>query len=102
MVGLKSRLAVFGLQRRINEYRAEPLLAILPGVALQELWDLMGTAEAALSAISAFVVATGLLCMMATMLAGLGERRREMAILRSVGRPSSPCVRAPSSPSPWR
>ena len=85
MVGLKSRLAVFGLQRRINEYRAEPLLAILPGVALQELWDLMGTAEAALSAISVFVVATGLLCMMAMMLAGLGERRREMAILRSVG-----------------
>ena len=85
LVGLKSRLAVFGLQRRINEYRAEPLLAILPGVALQELWDLMGTAEAALSAISVFVVATGLLCMMAMMLAGLGERRREMAILRSVG-----------------
>ena len=85
LVGLKSRLAVFGLQRRVNEYRGEPLLAILPGVALQELWDLMGTAEAALSAISFFVVATGLLCMMATMLAGLGERRREMAILRSVG-----------------
>ena len=85
LVGLKSRLAVFGLQRRINEYGGEPLLAILPGVALQELWDLMGTAEAALSAISAFVVATGLLCMMATMLASLGERRREMAILRSVG-----------------
>ena len=85
LVGLKSRLAVFGLQRRINEYRGEPLLAILPGVALQELWDLMGTAEAALSAISVFVVATGLLCMMAMMLASLGERRREMAILRSVG-----------------
>ena len=85
LVGLKSRLAVFGLQRRINEYRAEPLLAILPGVTLQELWDLMGTAEAALSAISMFVVATGLLCMMAMMLASLGERRREMAILRSVG-----------------
>ena len=85
LVGLESRLAVFRLQRRINEYRSEPLLAILPGVALQELWDLMGTAEAALSAISVFVVATGLLCMVATMLASLGERRREMAILRSVG-----------------
>ena len=85
LVGLESRLAVFGLQRRINEYRAEPLLAILPGVTLHELWDLMGTAEAALAAISVFVVATGLLCMVAMMLAGLGERRREMAILRSVG-----------------
>ena len=85
MVGLKSRLAVFTLQRRINEFRAEPLLAILPGVALQELWDLMATAETALAIISAFVVVTGLFGMLTMLLAGLNERRREMAILRSVG-----------------
>lgn len=84
-VGLKSRLATFALQRRINEVRTEPLLAILPGVALQELWDLMGTAETALAAISGAVVASGLLGMVIMLLAGLGERRREMAILRSVG-----------------
>ncbi|MEP2544072.1 MAG: ABC transporter permease, partial [Alphaproteobacteria bacterium] len=77
--------AAFSLQRAINEYRPEPLLAVLPGVALQELWDLMGTAEAALAAISVAVVAAGLLGMMIMMLAGLNERRREMAILRSVG-----------------
>ncbi|MEM7057541.1 MAG: ABC transporter permease [Pseudomonadota bacterium] len=85
MVGLKSKFATFNLQREINEYRREPLLAILPGVTLQELWDLMGTAEQALSAISVFVVATGLLGMLIMLLAGLSERRREMAILRSVG-----------------
>lgn len=85
MVGLKSRLAAFALQREINTYRREPLLAILPGVALQELWDLMGTAEAALAAVSVAVVASGLLGMSIMLLAGLGERRREMAILRSVG-----------------
>ena len=85
LVGAKSRFAAFTLQRAINEYRAEPLLAVLPGVALQELWDLMGTAEAALAAISVAVVAAGLLGMMIMMLAGLNERRREMAILRSVG-----------------
>ncbi|MBB91452.1 MAG: peptide ABC transporter permease [Magnetovibrio sp.] len=85
LVGAKSRFAAFSLQRAINEYRAEPLLAVLPGVALQELWDLMGTAEAALAAISVAVVAAGLLGMMIMMLAGLNERRREMAILRSVG-----------------
>lgn len=85
LVGLTSRFAVFGAQRAINEYRGEPLLAILPGVALQELWDLMGTAEAALALISGAVVATGLLGMVIMLLAGLGERRREMAILRSVG-----------------
>jgi len=85
LVGLKSRLAIFSMQRRINEYRAEPLLAVLPGVALQELWNLMGTAETALSAISILVVVTGLFGMLTMLLSSLNERRREMAILRSVG-----------------
>ena len=85
LVGLKSKIATFSVQRRVNQYREEPLLAIIPGVALQELWSLMGTAETALSAISVFVVATGLLGMMTMLLASLNERRREMAILRSVG-----------------
>ncbi len=85
LIGLDSRLATFAVQRHVNGYRAEPLLAILPGVALQELWDLMGTAEAALTAISVFVVVTGVLGMLTMLLAGLNERRREIAILRSVG-----------------
>ncbi|MEL6641728.1 MAG: ABC transporter permease, partial [Pseudomonadota bacterium] len=45
MVGVKSPLQTFGLQRAINEYPEEPLLAILPGVALQELWGIVGIAE---------------------------------------------------------
>ena len=85
LVGLKSRLATFAMQRQINEYRGEPLLAILPGVALQELWQLMGTAETALTAVSLFVLLAGLLGMSTMLLASLNERRREMAILRSVG-----------------
>jgi putative ABC transport system permease protein len=85
LVGLKSRLATFRLQRAINEYRAEPLSAILPGAALQELWALVGTAETALKAVSAMVVATALLGMVTMILTTLNERRREMAILRSVG-----------------
>ena len=85
LVGLDSRLAAFSVQRAVNTYREEPLLAILPGVALQELWDLMGTAEAALGAISLVVVAAGLLGMLTMLLSGLNERRREMAVLRSVG-----------------
>lgn len=85
LMGLDSRIAVFAMQRQVNEYRHEPLLAILPGVALQELWNLMGTAEAALTVISTAVVVTGLLGMLTMLLAGLNERRREMAILRSVG-----------------
>jgi len=85
LVGLTDRRAALGIQRAVNTYKAEPLLAILPGVALQQLWDVMGTAESALLAISLLVVATGLLGMITMTLAGLNERRREMAILRSVG-----------------
>ncbi|KGS13527.1 Permease [Pseudomonas coronafaciens pv. garcae] len=85
MLGLNSKISTFSLQREINEYRGEPMLAILPGVALQELWGLMGTAEKALFVISLFVVLTGLIGMLTAILTSLNERRREMAILRSVG-----------------
>ena len=85
LVGLKSRAAVFQVQRRVNEFRGEPLLAILPGATLQELWGLIGVAERALLAVSALVVAVGLAGLVATMIAGLAERRRELAILRALG-----------------
>ena len=84
-IGLKSKLAAFKLQRAINNYPEEPLSAILPGVALQELWGLVGTAETALAAVSGMVVLTALLGMVTMILTTLNERRREMAILRSVG-----------------
>ena len=85
LVGLKSRAAVFREQRAINTYRSEPLLAILPGVALQELWGLVSVAEIALLIVSVIVVIAGLVNLMSVLLAGLNERRREMAVLRSVG-----------------
>jgi putative ABC transport system permease protein len=84
-VGLKSRIAVFNVQRFVNQYSHEPLLAILPGVALQELWSLIGVAEKALLAVSGFVVVVGLSGMLIALMTSLNERRREMAILRSVG-----------------
>ena len=85
MLGLESRVAVFGLQREINTWRDEPLLAILPGLTLQQLWDLLAVAENALLAVSALVLLVALLVMLTALLTGLNERRREMAILRSVG-----------------
>jgi len=85
MVGLHSRAGTFALQREINQYGGEPLLAILPGVALQELWSLMGVAEQALFVVSLFVVLIGLIGMLTAILSSFNERRREMAILRSVG-----------------
>ncbi len=85
MLGLNNKISTFALQREINDFVGEPLMAILPGVALQELWGLMGTAEKALFVVSLFVVLTGLIGMLTAILTSLNERRREMAILRSVG-----------------
>ena len=85
LVGIENRLKVFSLQRAINNYPREPLLAVLPGVALQELWQIIGIAEVALIGVSAMVVVTALLGMMAMIFSSLNERRREMAIFRAMG-----------------
>lgn len=85
MVGMRDRTALLTMQRALNEYRKEPLLAIIPGVALKQLWDLVAVADRALMVVAAFVVFAGLLGMLTTILVSLNERRREMAILRSVG-----------------
>ncbi|SEQ43310.1 putative ABC transport system permease protein [Amphritea atlantica] len=93
LVGLKSKLSTFQLQRSVNNYRKEALQAILPGVALQELWGMLGVVESTLLVISGFVVATGLFGMLTVLMTSLTERRREMAILRSVGvRPWQVCL----------
>lgn len=85
MVGLKSKIQTFALQRQINTYTQEPLSAIMPGIALHELWGMMSVAEQALLAVSGFVVMAGLLGMLSSLLTSLQERRREMAILRAMG-----------------
>jgi putative ABC transport system permease protein len=85
LVALKSRAAVFRMQRYVNEYPGEALVGVMPGVALAQLWQVVGIAERVLLAVSAMVVAVGLAGLVAVVLAGLNERRREIAILRSVG-----------------
>lgn len=85
LVGLNSRVAVFRVQRFINTYPDEPLMAILPGATLQQLWSVIGVVERALLAVSAIVVLVGLAGLVAVVIASLGERRRELAILRAMG-----------------
>jgi putative ABC transport system permease protein len=85
LVGLKSRAAVFSAQRWVNGYKVEPLMAILPGVAMDELWSVIGPGEQALLLMSGLVALVSMAGLMAVVLAGLNERRRELAVLRSVG-----------------
>ncbi len=84
-LGLNSKIQTFALQRHINTYRNEPLSAIMPGIALHEMWGMMSIAEQALMVVSGFVVVAGLLGMLTGLLTSLNERRREMAILRAMG-----------------
>ena len=85
LVGLHSRPLALRLQRFVNEYDGEALMAIVPGVTLQQLWDLVSVAETALISVAVLVVIAGLIGMTTMLLAGLAERRREMAVLRAVG-----------------
>lgn len=85
IVGLKARQMLLAFQRFVNEYPAEPLLAIAPGVVLQQLWELVSVVEVALLAVSVLVVAAGLVGLLTMLLASVAERRREMAVLRAAG-----------------
>lgn len=85
LIGLTNKPLALRLQRQINTYGGEPLTAIMPGLALTELWRTLNLFEKALFAVSTLVVATGLLGMLTTLLASLRERRREMAVLRAIG-----------------
>lgn len=85
LIGLERRSTVFRVQREINTSEGEPLLAILPGVTLDELWRVVGVIERVLLAVSAFVVAVGLAGLVATLVSSLSARRRELAILRALG-----------------
>lgn len=85
LVGLSKPILTFQVQRELNQFRKEPLSAILPGVALSELWRMMGQFEKALLGISAFVVVTSLVGLIAVLLTLQAQRQREVAVLRATG-----------------
>lgn len=85
LIGLHQRTDVFRAQQQIADFTGEPLMAILPGLAMDELWQLVGSVDRSLQGLGWLVVCVGLSGLSAVILAGLGERRREMAILRSAG-----------------
>ena len=89
LVGLDSPIASLKMQRWINDYEEEALLAILPGVALSKLWELLGSVEDILRSISILVFISSLLGLNAMLLASMRERKTEIEILRSIGAPST-------------
>jgi putative ABC transport system permease protein len=81
----KNKFGLVELQRAIGDYEVEPLTAVLPGVALAKIWQLIGAAEKGFRLISLLVIIVALVALMAMTLTSLDGRRRELAILRSVG-----------------
>lgn len=87
MLGLKSKIATFHMQRTINNYASEPVVAILPGVALSELWGMIGVLENTLLLVSVLVFIAACLGVSSMLLASIRERRREIQLLRIMGAP---------------
>lgn len=83
--GLDRKILTFRVQRDLNQYTGEPLSAILPGVALSELWRLMSQFERALLGITGLVVITSLIGLIAVLLTLQTQRAHEIAILRATG-----------------
>jgi len=81
----KARVQTLALQREINTFAEEPLTAIIPGVALSELWNGISFGEQVLKVVALFVVVVGLVGILMALYTSLNERRREIAILRAVG-----------------
>lgn len=84
-VGTRNRFEALQLQREMNVDFTEPITAIIPGVALGELWQNISSAEVGLRIVALFAVAIGLTGMLVALYSSLDARRREMAILRAVG-----------------
>lgn len=87
MLGLKSKMSTFQIQRAINNYTHEPIVAILPGVALSELWQMMAVLENTLLLVSVLVFFAACLGVSAMLLASIRERHREIQLLRIIGAP---------------
>ncbi|MER2513084.1 MAG: FtsX-like permease family protein [Nitrosomonas ureae] len=85
MIGLQSKMATFHVQRQINQYPNEPLLAILPGITLTELWQMMSAMENTLRLISILVLFSSLLGLSTMLLSSIRERQREIAVMRTIG-----------------
>jgi len=84
-LGLSSKLNLFKVSRSINEYAEEPVNAVIPGVALAELWSMLGSIDIVFRIFNWLIIAISLIGMVTMTLTGLDSRTREMTILRALG-----------------
>lgn len=80
-----SPLAILTMQRDLNRYQGEAISAIIPGMALAELWKTIGSVETILQVIAMLVLASSLIGLVTMLLSSMHERRAEILVLRAIG-----------------
>ncbi len=85
VIKLKSKIEIFQFQREINGYKNEPLQAIIPGLAISKLWQVISFVENILLIISLMVLITSMIGMSAILYSNIHLRKNEMSLLRIVG-----------------
>jgi len=84
-LGLTSKLGLFQVARSINEYSEEAVSAIVPGVALAELWSIVGSVDSVFKLLNWLIIGISIIAMMTMTMTALESRTREMTILRALG-----------------
>ena len=81
----KNRIQTLKLQRKIDSFPKDPLMAVIPGLALHQLWRNLSYVEKILYLVSLCVLAVGLISVIVSLYTSLNERRREIAVFRALG-----------------
>jgi putative ABC transport system permease protein len=84
-VGLKSKLTLFNFSKSIREYPKEAISAVIPGIALSELWSIVGLVDKGFQLLSWIIIAISLIAMVTLIIASLDNRKQEMTIYRANG-----------------
>ncbi len=85
LIGLKSRFSIFKIQRYINNWPNESLMAIIPGLTFAQLWSSIKSIDTAFVLITIIVMAIAFIGLLLSLFMALEQRQKELSILRVMG-----------------
>ena len=84
-VGLKSKLTLFRFAADVKKYPNEAISAVIPGIALSELWSMVGIVDQGFELLSWIIIIISLIAMVSLIISSIDNRKREMTIYRANG-----------------
>ena len=84
-LGLTSKLSLFKFIRAVRDYPEEAISAVIPGVALAELWSIVGIVDSVFQLLNWLIIGISIVGMVTMIITGLDSRTRELTILRALG-----------------